>query len=121
MNIPRNYTTQAATLQYTLAKFGTADGTVVPAAAATDAIIGAFDELNHDSGDRADVVRLGRCLIKLGGTVTRGDTLTSDGNACAIKAVPAAGSNATTIGKAEVSGVAGDIIEHVLVIGSMQG
>lgn len=112
----RNYVTAAATNPYRLAKFGGADGQVVQAAAATDKLIGAFDELAHASGERADVVRDGRCLIQLGGTVTRGDWLTSDANGKAVTAAPAAQATVTTIGRAEVSGVDGDIVEHVIQI-----
>lgn len=117
----RNYTTQAATAAYRLAKFGSADNTVIQSAAATDEIIGVFDELAHASGERADVVRGGPCLVQLGGTVTRGDWLTSDADGKAVTAAPATGSNVSTIGRAEVSGVAGDIVPHVLVIGQIQG
>lgn len=110
----RNYVTAGVTNPYRLAKFGAADGQVVQAAAATDKIIGAFDELAHASGERADVVRGGRCLIQLGGNVTRGDLLTSDANGKAVTANPAAQVTVTTIGRAEVSGVDGDVVEHVL-------
>jgi hypothetical protein len=121
MSVTRNYVTQASTNPYRIAKFGSADGTVVQAAGATDKLIGVFDELAHDSGERADVVRDGRCLIQFGGNVTRGDFLTSDANGNAITAAPAAGSNVSIIGRAEVSGVSGDVVEHVLSIGSLQG
>ncbi|HET7300106.1 MAG TPA: hypothetical protein VFJ01_05580 [Oleiagrimonas sp.] len=120
-NLIRNYTTGAATAAYRIAKFGSADGAVVQAAAATDAAIGVFDELAHDSGERADVIRDGYALVEYGGTVTRGDWLTADADGKAVKASPAAGDNASAIGRAEVSGVAGDIVSIVLAIGQIQG
>lgn len=120
-NISRNYVTGAATNPYRIAKFGASDGVVVQGAAATDKLIGVFDDMAHDSGVPADVIRDGRCLIQFGGTVTRGDWLTSDANGKAVTAAPAAGANVSTIGRAEVSGVANDVVEHVIHLGSLQG
>lgn len=120
-NLIRNYTAGAATGAYLIAKFGSADGAVVQAAAATDEVIGVFDELAHASGERADVIRAGYAHVQYGGTVTRGDWLTSDADGKAVKAAPAAGDNASVIGRAEVSGVAGDIVSIVLAVGQIQG
>lgn len=116
-----NYTADAATVASTIAKFGTADGHVVPAAAATDELIGVFDEVSHASGDRCDVIRAGRTLITYGGAVTRGAWLTANASGQAVTAAPVAGANVSVIGRAEVSGVAGDIVPIVLAIGQNQG
>lgn len=116
-----NYTADAATTASTIAKFSSSDGHVVPAAAAADELIGVFDELSHASGERCDVIRAGRTLITYGGNVTRGDWLTSNASGQAVTAAPAAGANASVIGRAEVSGVAGDIVPIVLAIGQIQG
>lgn len=117
----RNYTADGATNPSRIAKFSTADGHVVQAAAATDALIGVFDELAHAAGERCDVIRAGATLVQYGGNVTRGDWLTSDANGNAVTAAPAAGANNGVIGRAEVSGVAGDIVPIVLAIGQIQG
>lgn len=87
--------------------FGAADGTGVPAADATKFIYGVSSELDTDVGEHCSVHSVGNIAdIVYGGTVTRGDPLTSDAQGRAIKA--------TTTGQfiggfAEVSGVAGDI------------
>jgi hypothetical protein len=63
----------------------------------------------------------GIAYVKLGGTVARGDILTSDTNGNAITAAPAAGTNNRTIGIARVSGVVGDVAEVMLALGTFQG
>lgn len=117
----RNYTADGATNPSRIAKFSTADGHVVQAAAATDELIGVFDELAHATGERCDVIRAGATLIQYGGTVTRGDWLTSDASGNAVKAAPTTGAAASVIGRAEVSGVSGDIVPIVLAIGQITG
>lgn len=121
MNSIRNYTADGATGAYLIAKFGAADGQAKQAAAATDAVMGVFDELAHASGERCDVIRAGDALVQYGGTVARGDWLTANASGQAVKAAPAAGANNSVIGRAEVSGVSGDIVPIVLAIGQIQG
>lgn len=118
-NLKRNYVTDAATGAYLIAKFGAEDGGVAQASAATDEILGVFDELAHASGERADVIRSGFAQVQYGGTVTRGDWLTSDANGKAVTAAPAATASVSVIGRAEVSGVAGDIVPIVLAVGQI--
>jgi hypothetical protein len=120
-NLIRNYTADGATSAYRIAKPGSDDGLAAQASAATDALFGIFDELAHDDGERADVIRAGACLIQLGGTVTRGDWLTANSDGKAVKAAPDAGSNVSVIGRAEVSGKDADIVPHILAIGQIQG
>jgi len=120
-NITRNYEADGATKAFRIAKFGSDDGQAKQASASSDALMGVFDELDHASGERADVVRAGACRVQLGGTVTRGDFLTADSDGKAVTAAPAAGDNASVIGRAEVSGKDGDIISHVLAVGQIQG
>jgi hypothetical protein len=105
----KNYIAGAATTKYRIAKFGAADRKVVQAAAATDALIGVFGELDAALNERVDVVRSGMTLVEYGGTVARGDPLTADADGKAIKAAPAAGARVSIFGFAEVSAVAGDI------------
>lgn len=59
--------------------------------------------------------------VVLGGTVTRNDRLTSDANAAAVTAAPAAGINAHVVGIALASGVSGDIIPVFLSNSVLQG
>lgn len=110
----KNYVAGAATTKYRIAKFGASDREVVQAAAATDALIGVFAELDASQGERVDVVRVGMPLVEYGGNVTRGDALTADADGKAIKAQPSAGTRVSIVGYAEVSAVAGDI-DHMLI------
>lgn len=102
----KGYTATTAIPQRTLVKFGAADGTVVPAAAATDLLIGCSSDLDTAVGERCDVF-MNSCIAECfyGGTITRGSSVTSDATGKAI--VAATGNRA--VGFAEISGVAGDI------------
>lgn len=104
-----------------LVKFGVDDNTVIPAAAATDSIVGATGAIAANSGDMVDVTLIGVEEASCGGNVTRGDLVTSDANGTVVTAAPAAGSNARIVGIAMASGVAGDIIGVLLMPASMQG
>lgn len=117
----KNYTADGATTAYSIAKFGSADGDAALAAASTDKLIGVFDELAHADGERCDVIRAGATLVQYGGTVTRGDWLTANASGLAVTAAPTTGVNASVIGRAEVSGVSGDIVPIVLAVGQIQG
>jgi hypothetical protein len=116
-----NYHAEVDIPAYRIIKFGAADGSVLVAAAATDLLIGGNGRIPAAAGDRIDVVRDDNIEIQLGGTVTRGDKLTSDAQGRAIKAAPAAGANAQIIGIAEVSGVIDDIIWVGIAPSVMQG
>lgn len=83
-----------------------ADGTVVAAAAATDALIGVTNAVAAATGERADVVQSGIADVICGGVVTRGGLLTSDASGHAVTA----SANDRVVGIALVSGVSGDII-----------
>ena len=99
-----------AITRYRITKYGAADGEVLQAAAATDALNG-----------RVDISVNGLANVEYGGVVTRGDELTSDAVGRAVAAAPGAGSNVNIIGYAEVSGVSGDIGSVDIAKGSMQG
>jgi len=114
----KTYTAGADIPARTLVKFS-ADRTVVPAAAATDAIIGVSTEVDASNGDPVDIYRDGLVEVIAGGNLTRGTYLTSDVNGNAVESAPASGNTAQTIGIAEVSAVAGDIIDVMLVRGQL--
>lgn len=115
------FTAEAALTKYRIAKHGTADGQVVPAAAATDKLVGVTTNIDSDLGEVADVILSGPAEVEYGGTVTRGDPLTSDASGKAVVAAPSAGSNARLIGFAAVSGVAGDVVKIQVALSVMQG
>jgi hypothetical protein len=103
---------------YRIIKHGATDYAVLQAAAATDAICGVTQQLGAAQGQRVDVAIGGvETEVEYGGIVTRGDPLTSDANGKAVKAVPVAGQVVRTIGFADVSGVAGDVVPFTFALG----
>ncbi len=119
--LAKNYTAGGAIAAFRIVKLGANDGEVVQAAAATDLLIGVTGELGPASGERVDVQKIGITRIEFGGTVTRGNPVTSDASGKAVAAAPAAGANVRIIGFAEVSAVSGDIADVLLAPCVMQG
>jgi len=117
----KNYTAGAAIAKYRIVTFS-ADGTVIQGASEANSLIGVVDIPNDAVlGERVDVVRDGMTLVEFGGTVTRGDLLTTDSVGRAITSAPAAGVNQRTVGVAETSNVIGDIAYAFIGVGSVQG
>lgn len=113
--LTKGYTATTAVGKRVLVKFGAADGAVVPAAAATDLIIGVSTEIDTAIGERCDVLLVGNIgEVIAGGTIARGDMLTSNASGAAITTVTAGN---RYVGIAEVSGVAGDIISFIVAPG----
>lgn len=118
----KNYDAGAAIEPHRIVKFDSSDFTVIQAAAATDALIGVLaDPKQVASGKRADVIHAGIADVELGGTVTRGDPVTSDADGKGVQASPAAGANNDIVGRALKSGVSGDIVPVLVSVGLMQG
>lgn len=107
--------------KFRIVKHGADDDSVLQATASTEALLGVSDVLDIASGERVDVIEHGIAEVEFGGTVTRGDPLTSDANGKAILASPAAGVNARIIGWAGVSAVAGDIAKVRINLSQIQG
>lgn len=95
----------AAIEPYRIVKFSDADGKFVQAAAATDLLVGVSESLAAAQDERVDVCRVGIAAVRYGGTVVRGQKLTSDADGKAV----AAKDGEQVIGTAEVSGVEDDI------------
>ena len=119
--LTKSFDAEAAIARFRIVKFGSGDGAVVQAAAATDALMGVADAPGAESGRRADVIVQGVAEVEYGGNVTRGALLTADADGKAVAAAPAAGANCRVIGVAMVSGVSGDIGSVLVSPGSMQG
>ena len=118
----KNYTAGAAINPYRIVQHGAADGAVIQGAGVTSTLIGVTGEIGADAaGDRVDVHLSGQPDVEYGGTVTRGDPLTSDSVGRAVTAAPAAGVNNRIIGFATVSAVLGDIAPMDLAPGRIQG
>jgi hypothetical protein len=105
---------EAAIQGFRIVKAGTADMSAVPAAAATDKLLGTTDKLDHAIGEVADVAVIPVAQVRLGGTVAAGDALTSDANG---KAVATTTIGHRYIGFAEVAGVVDDVITYVRSLG----
>lgn len=98
------------------------DGAVVHTTGPTDLVIGVTDfPGGADSGARVDVVRFGFTDVEFAGVVARGAPFTSDANGKAVAAAPAAGVNAYTGGRAEVTTAAGDYSRCLVLPGVIQG
>lgn len=95
---------------YSIVKGGTAAGSCVVAAAATDALLGTSDELDHVAGEVVDIAVGPVPKVRLGGNVTVGAPLTSNGSGAAI-ATTTAGHR--IVGFAEQAGVSGDVITYL--------
>lgn len=113
--------TAALAMAYIIAKFGADDDTLSQATASTEELVGVFQHTTSAAGDEVRVMLDGITRVVLGGTVTRGNYITSDANGKAVAAAPGAGVNAYVIGQALASGVAGDIIPVLLKQGRIQG
>lgn len=117
----RGYKAQGTVGARRIVKHGSADQTCVIATAATDKLIGTSDSLDKVAGEVVDVDQRRIGEVVLGGTVARGDPLTSDAAGAAVLAAPAGGSNVRLIGYADQSGVVGDVIFYLIEPGHMQG
>lgn len=90
------------------------DQSVVIASAATDNIVGVL-QTKPKAGKAANVQWLGSSKVIAGGTITRGDKVTSDSSGHAITTTSAGN---TVAGIALSSAVSGDIVEIFLTPGS---
>lgn len=104
-------TAEATVNDYRIIKPGTAAGSCVQAAAATDKLLGTSgDEFVHTTGEVVPLALGPLPYVRLGGTVAAGDQLTSDANGKAI-ATTTIGNR--TIGAALTAGVLDDIVQYV--------
>lgn len=105
----RGRVAEATVEAYRIVKTGTAVGSCIKAAAATDKILGTSDELGHVTGEIVDIAVGPVPKVTLGGTVAVGDALTSDANG---KAIVTTTIGNRIIGFAEVAGVVDDVITY---------
>lgn len=117
----KNYNAGGVIAARTIVKFGADDKTVVAAAAATDKLLGVTCDVDSSSGDPTDVAVEGIVPVISGGTITRGDLVTSDASGHAVTAAPAAGANNRIVGIAMASAVSGDIFDVMIGLAMLQG
>lgn len=115
------YVAETTVGKYRIVKPGSTDDHVVQAAAASEALMGVSGFVGGDAGGRVDIIKSGITDVEYGGSVTRGDWLTSDANGKAVAAAPVVGANTNVIGRAEVSGISGDIGSVLIAPGRIQG
>lgn len=114
--LEKNYVCEAAIAANRIVKFGATDGSVAQGAAAADLLVGVMSsDFAAVAAEKRDIMRMGIAQVKLGGTVTRGQQLTSDASGQAVAAV----TGNRVIGIAEVSGVIGDVIDVAIEPGVM--
>ena len=107
--------------KYLIVKAGTVDGTVVVATATSERLIGVLQTnaatSATDGTESVEVCTGGVCLVRAGGTVTRGlAQMFSTGSK-----VEDAGTNVNTIGIAQQSGVSGDLVSILVTPGGTTG
>lgn len=117
----KNFTAAAAIAAFRIVKLSAVD-TVVPAAAATDGLIGVNADVAPALGERCDVALQGIAFVEAGAAVALGAMVTSDAVGRGVTAAPVAGANVRVIGIAlEPAVAAGDVIRVLLEAGVMQG
>jgi hypothetical protein len=117
----RNFTAGAAIPAYRIVKISASE-TVIPAASATDLLMGVCDYVSPAINERVDIVLIGVAYIEAGAAVAAGALVTSDAAGRCVTAAPAAGSNVRIVGIAlEAATAVGDVIRVLIEFGSMQG
>jgi hypothetical protein len=121
-NLAKNYVADGAIPAYRLVKPGAADDRIALATASTDALIGTTTDIAAAIGERCDVQLAEISQVEAGAAIARGALITSDATGRAITAAPAAGVNASVIGRAlEAASTAGEVIRVMQSIGQIQG
>lgn len=121
--LTKSYNAGGAIVANSIVKAGANDYDVLQADGPTAAakLLGITTEVGAASGERVDVTLIGTADLKLGGTVARGDPVTSDASGFGVAAAPGAGVNNRIVGIALISGVSGDIIPVLISNSMLQG
>ena len=107
------YVTEGKIEGYRIVAFGENKDGAKQATVVTDKLIGISTRVQKDPGEHVDVVRSGLYPVIYGGTVKRGDLLTTDNQGRAIKAA----AKQAYIGVAEEDGDEGDLGSLFIVPG----
>lgn len=106
--------TMPITVANVIVKFGADDSHVAVSSAATDSHIGVVEHTTSVAEETVRVVLAGIAEVRLGGTVTRGNQITSNASGYGVVAV----AGDCVIGRALASGVANDVIPVMLYGGA---
>ena len=110
----KTFTAPAAVTAYTLVTFAAGNNAVEIANAVADPIIGISTSIGSQDNGRCDIVMGGVSEARIGGTVTKGDVLTTDASGRAILAT--AGTD-RVLGIAMADAVVGDIADVLIAQG----
>jgi hypothetical protein len=117
-NLVKSFLAEGAILRNRWIKPGTAAGSILTAAAATDLIIGVSSNIvDTETADMADGILQGIANLKLGGTVTYGARLSSDSSGRGITA----SGQVRVGGIAMAAGVVNDIIPVLIYPSNIEG
>lgn len=117
----KNFTAGAAVGANLIVKLGAADGAVLAATASTETLIGVSTELAAASGERCDILLAGVANVIAGGSVTRGNYITSDSAGKAVAIGATGGTNYGVIGIALTSASSGDLFPILIAPSRAQG
>lgn len=114
--LTKNYTAGGTIGPNLIVKWGAGDYIVLQSAAVTDRHCGVSRGAGQTANsiatlvnEQIDIVVKGEYEIYAGGTIARGDPLTSNASGQAVTAAPAAGTNNPIVGYAKVAAVSGDL------------
>jgi hypothetical protein len=110
----KTFTSALAIPAYTIVKFDSSDNAVAAAAAATDKMFGITTDIASSAGGECDVIVDDIAYVIAGGTIVRGDLLTSDASGHAVSIVPGVAAAARVIGVAMVSAASGDVFNCLI-------
>ena len=122
-NFSKAYIADVDIAPYLILSVGSVDGNATLAPTSTSKLIGVSENVPVAATEVVDAIQGGPGLVQLGGTVAAGDYLTAntDGSGTAITATPGTGLTVNVIGKASVSGVAGDVIPYTTAFSQLHG
>jgi hypothetical protein len=120
--LAKNYVADIALPRFRLVKQGSADDHITLATGSLDTFIGTTMDIPAAPNERSDVHMLGIAYLEAGAAFSSGTWITSDSIGRGIAASPAAGINASVIGRAlETANAAGDVIRVLVAHGQIQG
>lgn len=102
----KSFKADADIARHRIVRHGAADNSVAAANGLSAAMFGVADSLGGKAGKVMDVVCAGFATVEYGGTVSRGDPLTSDATGRAVTATQA---DSRIVGFATKAGVVGDL------------
>lgn len=119
----KNFAASGAIVHRRLVAFTATDGTLVQASGtAGERLAGVVDcPGGVAAGERFDVVLFGPADVECGGNILPGQNIASDAQGRAIVAAPAAGANASIVGRTLINAASGDFAKAFVNPSQIQG